>query len=264
MPDARKGFMRRLKPHGMPFPAPILAGGQPALDFLNTIATPQSETIEYLGSGAALLNWLAVSGCIGPAEARSVDGKLPRAALDAVARDAVALREWFRPIVQRSAGSPGPTLSQTERQRLNAVLSSASHYQQINPSRRGFAMLRARRWSEPHDVLAPIAEAMAELLCTADFRLIRKCGNPACTLWFLDRTKAHRRRWCSMEVCGNRAKVAAHRGRRARSRRARNSRGAAPFRRPRLRSDSTPTARLGGLRDRDRGRDRRSRPSFFS
>ena len=49
----------------------------------------------------------------------------------------------------------------------------------------------------------------------ADFRLIRGCEGPVCTLLFLDRTKAHGRRWCSMAVCGNRAKAAAHRARRA-------------------------------------------------
>jgi len=44
-------------------------------------------------------------------------------------------------------------------------------------------------------------------------RPVRECGNPACTLWFLDTTKAQRRRWCTVEICGNRAKAAAHRRR---------------------------------------------------
>jgi predicted RNA-binding Zn ribbon-like protein len=34
-----------------------------------------------------------------------------------------------------------------------------------------------------------------------------------CTLWFVDRTKAHRRIFCSATTCGNRAKVAAFRQR---------------------------------------------------
>jgi predicted RNA-binding Zn ribbon-like protein len=64
------------------------------------------------------------------------------------------------------------------------------------------------------DELEPIAEAAADLICNQDFRLIRSCGGSACTLVFLDRTKAHTRRWCRMAVCGNRAKAAAHRARR--------------------------------------------------
>ena len=46
-----------------------------------------------------------------------------------------------------------------------------------------------------------------------DFSLVRKCEGEGCTLWFLDLSKAHARRWCSMAVCGNRAKAAAHRAR---------------------------------------------------
>jgi predicted RNA-binding Zn ribbon-like protein len=65
-------------------------------------------------------------------------------------------------------------------------------------------------------LLHPIAEAAAALICNRDFRLIRSCEGAVCTLVFLDRTKAHARRWCSMAVCGNRAKAAAHRAKRAR------------------------------------------------
>ncbi|MBH0192038.1 MAG: hypothetical protein HP492_09850 [Nitrospira sp.] len=54
------------------------------------------------------------------------------------------------------------------------------------------------------------AEAAGNLLCRADFALIKKCGNPACILYFYDTTKNHTRNWCSMQVCGNRMKVAAH------------------------------------------------------
>ncbi len=48
------------------------------------------------------------------------------------------------------------------------------------------------------------------LLCSQDLSLVRRCQNEACTLFFLDVTKNHTRRWCSMQSCGNRAKVAAH------------------------------------------------------
>ena len=70
-----------------------------------------------------------------------------------------------------------------------------------------------RRWESPGELLQPIDEAAADLVCHQDFRLIRACEGSACTLLFLDRTKAHTRRWCSMAVCGNRAKAAAHRAR---------------------------------------------------
>lgn len=65
--------------------------------------------------------------------------------------------------------------------------------------------------------LAPVAEAVADLMANADFDLVRHCEGEACVLWFYDRTKGHRRRWCTPTGCGNRAKVAAFRARASRS-----------------------------------------------
>ena len=61
--------------------------------------------------------------------------------------------------------------------------------------------------------LAPVAEAVANLIADGDFNLVRHCEGNACVLWFYDRTKGHRRRWCTSTGCGNRAKVAAFRAR---------------------------------------------------
>lgn len=61
--------------------------------------------------------------------------------------------------------------------------------------------------------LAPVAEAIADLLANGDFGLVRHCEGNACVLWFYDHTKGHRRRWCTSTGCGNRAKVAAFRAR---------------------------------------------------
>lgn len=39
---------------------------------------------------------------------------------------------------------------------------------------------------------------------------IRSCEHEDCTLWFVDTSKAGRRRWCSMDTCGNRTKARRH------------------------------------------------------
>ena len=102
---------------------------------------------------------------------------------------------------------------------LNQLLAEDDGYLQVaaadggSLTATGLVQHRLRRWTQPEQLLQPIAEAIADLVCHADFRLVRACEGSACTLVFLDRTKAHARRWCSMAVCGNRAKVAAHRAR---------------------------------------------------
>jgi len=67
--------------------------------------------------------------------------------------------------------------------------------------------------SDADQLLAPLAEQAGELIATGDFTLVRQCEHSECILWFYDRTKSHRRRWCSMALCGNRHKVAEHRKR---------------------------------------------------
>ncbi len=54
------------------------------------------------------------------------------------------------------------------------------------------------------------AESAADLLCTGDLSLVKKCQHDACILYFYDTTKNHARQWCSMELCGNRMKAAMH------------------------------------------------------
>jgi predicted RNA-binding Zn ribbon-like protein len=66
---------------------------------------------------------------------------------------------------------------------------------------------------KPEDLIVPVAHLAAEFLSSADYSAIRKCENPDCILFFYDTSKNHTRRWCSMGLCGNRAKVAAFRER---------------------------------------------------
>ena len=70
-----------------------------------------------------------------------------------------------------------------------------------------------RRWRSPESLLLPIGVALARLVCEEDFADVKACEGASCTLVFADRTRRRARRWCSMGVCGNRAKQAAHRSR---------------------------------------------------
>jgi predicted RNA-binding Zn ribbon-like protein len=200
-------------PISMATPDPSHIGGHFALDFLNTIASPHGEPVESLEDGRALLRWLVQIGALSRGEARAIADRVPPTELDALARRARALREWLRPIVTRSAKLGRAQLAPGEVRHLNAVLERGSRFLELAPGERGYAARARLRCDSLDAVLAAIAEGIADLLAGGDFTLVRPCANPACTLWFLDRTKAHRRQWCSMEACGNRAKVAAHRER---------------------------------------------------
>ncbi|WZB77215.1 CGNR zinc finger domain-containing protein [Achromobacter insuavis] len=76
-----------------------------------------------------------------------------------------------------------------------------------------FKVVTQRRHDDAASFLEPIAQAVVHLLTDTQLELVRQCEAHDCTLMFHDKTKSHRRRWCSMAVCGNRMKVAAFRSR---------------------------------------------------
>lgn len=190
-----------------------------ALDFLNTTAKPRGTLVDWLADGSDLIAWLRQAEAIdSAAEAKSKDWGSD--VLDEVARQAREFRDWLRRFVTMHMGEPLRVAAGAIAP-LNELLAKGDSFQRLeaaggNAGKGGRLVLRrVRRWENPRELLVPIAEAAADLICNQDFRLIRSCEGSACILVFLDCTKAHARRWCSMAVCGNRAKAAAHRARRA-------------------------------------------------
>jgi predicted RNA-binding Zn ribbon-like protein len=198
-------------------PAPFFVGDHRAIDFLNSIATPKDVPIEWLADGRDLVDWLEHAGMIEAAVALGLRASSNGRELDAIARRARGLRDWLRGFVTRHMGKPLTSVAVKALGPLNELLAEGSSFKVVEAGDGGHPLKRRdiRRWDGPGELLQPLAEAAADLICEEEFRLIRACEGSPCTLMFLDRTKAHGRRWCSMAVCGNRAKAAAHRARRA-------------------------------------------------
>ncbi len=186
-------------------------GDHPALEFLNSTATPGRERVELIGDGPSYLAWLGRAGLIDAAGREAATAFSP-AELDAVAAQAIQLREWLRPVIAAWAATPGSVPPAAVRDRLNQILAADCRFPQLGDGPDGQPRVhQRRRWQDPRQLLVPPAEAVALLISTGDPQLVRPCEGSACTLWFYDRTRSHRRRWCSMAACGNRAKAARHR-----------------------------------------------------
>ncbi len=208
-----------------PRPPPFFIGDDLALDFLNSIAAPWGREIEWLADGGDLVAWLDQAHAVPADVLAQFRAQTGSRALDAAAAEARELREWFRPFVRKHAGKPLGRRALHDLAPLNQLLARDEAYRQIEMSApgdrggnggKGLQALRwqaKRHWNSPRSLLLPIAEAMGDLVCKKDFTFVRKCEGATCTLWFLDVSKGHTRRWCSMAVCGNRAKAAAHRAR---------------------------------------------------
>lgn len=196
-------------------PPPMWLGDHLALDFLNSTGAPRGTAIEWIANGQDLVAWLAGAKALDPSDAERVRRQFSARDLDQTARDGVALREWFRGVLKRAKALGVASLPRADIDRLNGILTRGAAFQRIE--KRGangrLHLVRGRAWGAAGDLLVPLATAMADILCESDLDLVRNCENPPCTMWFYDRTKGHRRRWCSQAICGNRAKVAAFRDR---------------------------------------------------
>jgi predicted RNA-binding Zn ribbon-like protein len=204
-------------------PPPFFIADNMGLDFLNSIAVPVDTKVEWLASGEDLLGWLKQAGLV-PNDLLDAfrKGALP-GELDAIAAQARALRDWFKPFVYKHMGRPIEPKALRQLGPLNQLLARDVEFGQIavrehdrGQEKRGISGLAwrpQRRWQSPESLLFPIARSLADLVCTEDFTYVKACEGPQCTLLFVDRTRGHARRWCSMAVCGNRAKQVAHRKR---------------------------------------------------
>jgi predicted RNA-binding Zn ribbon-like protein len=199
-------------------PPAIFVADSLGLDFLNSIATPVDSPVDWLDSGDGLLRWLAQAKLV-PADALDeLKARAKPGELDRVADQARALREWFRRFVTKHMGRPLPPKALQELGPLNKLLQRDETFSQISRHRERngdrFELRAMRRWRSPESLLLPIGEALAKFVCEEDFARVKACEGHRCTLVFADHTRMQARRWCSMAICGNRAKQAAHRNRR--------------------------------------------------
>lgn len=191
---------------------PLFVAGHPAIDFLNSAYAPGGVPVETIGDGRALLDWMTGVGLLDQDEAAKLARRFTRKALDAAAQEARAVREWARTWL--SAWRENPARDHGEEIAvLNKLLARESRGRELVSSKRRLELIEVPHFTDARELIAPIALEIARLVTQEDPSLVKACTGAECTLWFLDRTKAHRRMFCSATACGNRAKVAAFRRR---------------------------------------------------
>ncbi len=203
-------------------PAAFFIADHVALDFLNSVGAPWGEEIEWLETPEDLLAWMVEAALLSKEKAAHYEKTIEDAHLKSVVKDVRDLREWFRGFVTKHFGPLTEPLTENDIAPLNQILSKGRYRREIclGADKEGDDALLHWRWLETsqngaEDLLLLLAEAMGDLICEADLKLVKNCEGPTCTMWFLDISKNHSRRWCTMSVCGNRAKAAAFRARKA-------------------------------------------------
>jgi predicted RNA-binding Zn ribbon-like protein len=116
-------------------------------------------------------------------------GRALRTSFRAILKGQDILREWVEPI--------------------NQILRVTEGYDELQRDGSGWRLGFVAREEALEWLLAAIARSGAELIAGGAGNSLKRCANPDCRILFYDDSRTHRRRWCSMALCGNRSKVAA-------------------------------------------------------
>lgn len=183
----------------------LFLDGNPAwLDFVNTKFMLHGGLVDRLQGWGDLVDWLVAAKLIAPSRAsvvRSWNG-----------REALHRARKLREALHRAAGQLEKTGSfPAEALRLiNGLLESAPGVHRLIPTETGFRLDYEAPPKKAVHLLEPLVRSAADFLTRADLGRVRKCSNERCVLYYYDATKNNARRWCSMSLCGNRMKAAAH------------------------------------------------------
>jgi predicted RNA-binding Zn ribbon-like protein len=187
----------------------LFVGNLLVLDFLNTKPLLEGKRTELLSNTAALERWLVASGIVTSPKTRAMVRRWrdsPPA--DSFLEKLRAFRERLRDTVIRQQA--GLLVGDAFVSEINLLLREHPSRVALHRTAKKLESVIVFEPQEPEDVWAPIAAAAAELLSNIPASRIRKCESESCVIHFYDTSKKGSRRWCSMNICGNRHKVAAY------------------------------------------------------
>jgi predicted RNA-binding Zn ribbon-like protein len=183
-----------------------LLGGRLAVDFVNAPSYPGAPFRKL--SWEELVAFLEVARIVSHergASLLSLPQTDPRAAASLLSRANLlrdALQASFSALIHHASVSPEWAAP------INNILRITEGRDELVHRDGRWKLEFIAREGGPDWLLAAIARSGAEIFTEGQDAQLRVCANPGCGLFFCDTSRTHRRRWCSMAVCGNRHKVA--------------------------------------------------------
>lgn len=168
---------------------------RPALNFVATVAERGSTDLEQLQAAEDLVRWVAQSGLT----------RDPLHVTDAQLEEARCLREAMSALITALIDHTPP--QPADRELVNAAAARPRPLTWLT------AAGVVQRTGDLDSVLALLAHDCLALFDGSDRDSLSRCADPRCTRPFIDRSRGHRRRWCGMKGCGDRAKAASYRRR---------------------------------------------------
>lgn len=178
-------------------------GGHPLIDFVNTKMMPEGRPLEQLTSNEAVVAWIIDVGMI---ETDSV--KFSVADDPDLLHQALEFRQKMRDMLAAIVAEQ-PVAAET----IGVINARLVHWQgqpQLVNVEDTYMRHIDHELTQPKQLIAMLADEAAQFLADEDLQNVKQCHSATCIRYFLDTSKNHSRRWCSMEGCGNRNKARAH------------------------------------------------------
>jgi predicted RNA-binding Zn ribbon-like protein len=184
----------------------VLLGGRLAIDFANIPSYPGAPA-QHL-SWEELIVFLQAAQIVSAERGASLlalSGSDPDAAQTLLSRS-VRLRDALRKAFGAMVRKEGVAREWAEP--INQILRITEGHDELVFEGTSWKMEFQAREGGLDWLLAAVARSAAEIMVEGAHARLRICANPGCGLFFSDNSRTHRRRWCSMAICGNRHKVA--------------------------------------------------------
>lgn len=172
--------------------------GSLSLNFVATVRHRGAEPRDLLPTPEALNDWFQRAGCSSPDVRPSLQDY----------EEALSLREAIYRTVRSLICNETPREEDIACINVNAA--NALAVPQITTP------LCSVQWKSMHPIracLAAIARDAAMVIGDVERHRLKMCDNQSCQMLFADNSPANRRRWCAMNICGNREKIKMHRQR---------------------------------------------------
>jgi predicted RNA-binding Zn ribbon-like protein len=122
---------------------------------------------------------------------------------------ALDLRERIYRILSSAAQSRSP--GEADMTRFNQYLSGALLHSKISSGADSFSWSWDKAGGPADRILWSLVREAANLITSGEIKRVGECADDrGCGYLFIDTSRNHSRRWCSMEDCGNRAKAQRH------------------------------------------------------
>jgi predicted RNA-binding Zn ribbon-like protein len=184
-----------------------LVAGHLALDFANTLdyRYDPDRLIDLLPNYERFLAFCRQSGVITASQMRKLLDGLGESDCQRILKEVIEFREALYFLILSAVQGKRP--NESHLRALNRVLSKARALDEVVWRKRRFDRIIRDITEWPDGPLRQIVDAAVSLITSSEIDNLRECSEKTCRWFFLDRSRNHSRRWCDMQLCGNRSKA---------------------------------------------------------